>query len=797
MRYARVLVNRPARSLDNYFTYHIPQRLNDEIEFGKRVLVELGRKKVEGFIIDEDAPAPDMDTKPILSVLDREAVLNPDLYELARWLAETCMCPLSLAINAMIPRKLSKKSGRVVVAQMDGESWSQYLAGDNGNNHAVLLETLFERGDMDYREALKYASADELAVLHEKGLLHISGAYIDYRKSRDEHTYVLGDAFNEKQLEILKRRAPRQAQAMQLLLEQQSVSSRQLAEIAPASSIKSLLSRGYIKRERLCPVKEVRAPRLNQEQRQVLAAIDHALALAPEQEILLYGVTGSGKTEVYIRAALSCIERGRKVIMLIPEIALTRHLLELFTDRIPEMAVLHSKMSPGERYEEWKRIKNGQVNLVMGTRSAIFAPLDNIGLIIMDEEQEYTYKQEQQPRYHSRDVARERVRRSGALLLLGSATPAVETYYRSECGESTRLDISGRAGDATLPRIYIEDMRKAARKAGSPIVSPLLEEKIKNTLERKEQSILFLNRRGFSPYTICRSCGHTLACPNCSVGLNYHKDQNTYLCHYCGINIDKPEACPACGSSYMQQTGYGTQKVEEDVRLLFPGARIARLDLDSSSNKGVQDRILQAMKKNEIDILIGTQMVAKGLDFAGVSLVGVLDADGMLNLPDFRSGERCFQLIVQAAGRAGRGAVGGEVVIQTYNPDNQLIAVAARQDYNQFYREEIKWRQLLNYPPFSHILRIVSVSAEESLARRLADMIMLYINEITDAQEDNIMVLGPAPCPLYRIRNRIRYQLIVKSENMLLLNSIGTNIASKEWHKQVRLEIDLNPLISM
>ena len=797
MRYARVLVNLPVRTADNYFTYHVPPKLTDAIEFGKRVLVELGRKKTEGFIIDADAPAPDMDTKPILSLLDRDAVLTEDLYELACWLAETCMCPLSLAINTMIPRKLSKKSGRVVVAQMEGEGWSQYLAEDSVNNQTAWLETLAERGCMSYREALRYVSADELAFLQARGLLYISGAYLDYRESRGEYTYVPGDAFNEKQLSLLERRAPRQAQVMQLLLERQSLSGKQMAAIAPASSIKSLLRQGYVQRAPLGPAREPRIPCLNQEQRRVLAAIDHALALAPEQELLLYGVTGSGKTEVYIRAALSCIERGRKVIMLIPEIALTRHLLELFTDRIPEMAVLHSKMSPGERYEEWKRIKNGQVNLVMGTRSAIFAPLPDIGLIIMDEEQEYTYKQEQQPRYHARDVARERARRSRALLLLGSATPAVETYYRSECGYSTRLDMSSRAGDAALPRIYIEDMRKAVRKARSPIVSPLLEEKIRNILDRKEQCILFLNRRGFSPYTICRNCGHTLSCPNCSVGLNFHKDQNTYLCHYCGLNIAVPEVCPSCGSSYMQQTGYGTQKVEEDIRGLFPEAGIARLDMDSSSNKGAQEQILQAMKRNEIDILIGTQMVAKGLDFAGVSLVGVLDADGMLNLPDFRSGERCFQLIVQAAGRAGRGAVPGEVVIQTYNPDNQLIAVAARQDYPQFYREEIKWRQLLNYPPFSHILRIVSVSGQESLARRLADMVTLYINEITDAQEDNIIVLGPAPCPLYRIRNRIRYQLIIKSENMLLLNSIGTNIASKEWHKQVRLEIDLDPLISM
>lgn len=797
MRYARILINMPVRIHDNYFIYHIPQRLNDDVEFGKRVLVELGRKKVEGLIIDANAETPGMDTKPILSVLDRDAVLNQDLYALARWLAETCMCPLSLAVNTIIPRKLSKKSGRIVVAQMDAESWSECVEGKIANKYGQLIEALFDRGELSYREALKYASADDLTALQDNGLLHISGTYTDYRENREEYEYVLDGDFSANQLETLSRRAPRQAKIMQLLLQCKAVPCREIDKMAPASSIKALLNQGLIKREHFRKANDAWVPQLNQEQNRVLTTISHALSYASKQEILLYGVTGSGKTEVYIRAAQTCIKQGKKAIILIPEIALTRHLLEIFANRIPEMAVIHSKMSPGERYEEWKRIKSGKVNLVMGTRSAIFAPLDSIGLIIIDEEQEYTYKQEQQPRYHARDVARERARRSGALLLLGSATPAVESYYRSECGLSTRLDISSRVGDAALPVIKIEDMKRAVKRAKSPIISPLLEEKIDKVLQRGEQCILFLNRRGFSPYTICRNCGHTLSCPNCSVGLNYHKDQNTCLCHYCGMSIDLPAVCPACGSSFMQQSGYGTQRVEEEVYTLFPGARIARLDLDSSGNKGVQDKILKAMKSNTIDILIGTQMVAKGLDFPEVSLVGILDADGMLNLPDFRSAERCFQLMVQAAGRAGRGTVGGEVIIQTYNPENPLFQVAVRQDYHEFYQEEIKWRRLLNYPPFTNILRIVCISIEESLARRLADMIALYINEITDAKEDNITILGPAPCPLYRLRNRIRYQLIVKSENMLLLNSIGTNIASKEWHKQVRLEVDLNPLISM
>jgi primosomal protein N' (replication factor Y) len=797
LRFVTVLINIPVKAADNYYTYHISEDLENELAFGKRVLVEWGRRKVEGYIIDDQASSPGIDTKPVLSILDREPVLNPELYQLALWLAETCMCPLTIAINTMIPRKLSQKSGRRVISLMTAESFSACLQGTDNQKQTEFLEYLFEHGDISYRKALNYIDAGYLKTLEDQDLIHISGVYTDYRDNREQYVYLLNDLIAAEDLNKLKVRAPRQAEIIQLLQEQPAIPCKELDKSAPASSIKSLLDKGYIKKERQVETETAVIPVLNPEQEQVLAAIDKSLSIHEQREFLLYGVTGSGKTEVYIRAALQCIARGRKVIVLVPEIALTRHLLEVFRTRIPAMAVMHSRMSPGERYQEYKEIKEGNIELVMGTRSAIFAPVSDIGLIIIDEEQEYTYKQEQQPRYHAREVARERARKNSAVLLLGSATPAVETFFNSEIGHSQRLDISIRAGDATMPVVTVADMRKSMKRGSSSIISPLLEEKINHTLERKEQCILFLNRRGFSPFTICRSCGHSLTCPNCSVGLNYHKDQNLYLCHYCGFNTAIPNTCPACSSSYIQQSGYGTQRVEEEIYRLFPNARIARLDLDSSTRKDQQKQILEDMKKGEIDLLIGTQMVAKGLDFPGVSLVGILDADAMLALPDFRSGERGFQLLVQAAGRAGRGSISGEVIIQTYNPDNRIIEMAATQNYLGFYQEEINWRKLLKYPPFTSLLRVVVVSINDTLAHDVADMIVLYINEITDAKEDNIVILGPAPCALYRIKNRLRYQLIVKSENMILLNSIGTYIAGKDWHKQVRVEIDLNPLMIM
>lgn len=394
-------------------------------------------------------------------------------------------------------------------------------------------------------------------------------------------------------------------------------------------------------------------------------------------------------------------------------------------------------------------------------------------------------------------MARKRAELERAHIILGSATPSVETFYRALKGHLRLLSLRKRVGEARMPLIKIEDMRKSVRPGKWTAISKYLEEKIHSRLENHEQSILFINRRGYSPMTICSYCGNVALCPHCSVGLTFHHDINKHVCHYCNYQREPAENCPFCGNRQLQQIGVGTQRLEEEVKLLFPMARIARLDLDSSSKTGVQKKILAQMKNGKIDILVGTQMVAKGLDFPNVSLVGIVDADSMLNLPDFRAGERCFQLIVQAAGRAGRGSKAGEVVIQSYDPDNTIIRMSARQDYSGFFSEEIKLRQLLKYPPFSQILRIVLSSEDERLVEDISNALALEINEIIDAREEIIEVLGPAPCPINKIRNRYRWQLLVKCENMLLLKSIGNFIIDKSFDRQVRMEIDIKPLITM
>jgi primosomal protein N' (replication factor Y) len=423
--------------------------------------------------------------------------------------------------------------------------------------------------------------------------------------------------------------------------------------------------------------------------------------------------------------------------------------------------------------------------------------MPDLGLIIVDEEQETSFKQEEQPRYHAREVARQRARIESAVLLLGSATPSLETYFKAEQGKMRLLELRERVGQAYIPRVTIEDMRRAFPNQARKLVSPLLEEKIQENLERQEQIILFINRRGYSPMTVCWECGHITHCPVCSVAMTYHRDIERNVCHYCNRQERMPVQCAACGSLHLQLLGAGTQKVEEEIKSLFSQASIARLDMDSSRRSGVQQSILQRMRNREIDILIGTQMVAKGLDFPNVSLVGIIDADSILNIPDFRAGERCFQLLVQAAGRAGRSGLAGEVVIQTYNPDHLVINFAAQQDYRDFYNHEIKTRQLLDYPPLTHLLRIVMSSEGQAETDDYANRLAAYIEEITDAKEEEITILGPAPCPIARIRNRFRVQILVKCISMELLRSMAVHILARAGSKHVKMEWDIDPVTTI
>lgn len=800
MPLVNVLINLPSTSLNKYFTYHVPEALKEEVQFGRRVLVELGHKKVEAFVVAEDVPADDKEKnyKSVIKVLDTEPIFDQTLFKLAEWMADTYICPLSTALNSILPRILNRKTSRVLIVNITEDEAADSASLDIIEQYYNFFSFLWQNGEVTLEWARKEIGQEAVDILLEKGLVVLSGTYSGYRLSKDGYKYTAGTEIDSQAIEQLRKKAPRQAEAMDIIMKPQGIACEELERRIPKKSILALINKGYIQIVRQNNESIKKGPELSSEQQTAVKTVIDALG--KYKEFLLYGVTGSGKTEVYIAASQACINQGKTVLILVPEIALTRHLVDVFSERIEDITILHSGMPWSERYREWLRIKRGEVKLVLGTRSAVFAPLSDLGLIIIDEEQEHTYKQEENPRYHAVEAARERGRLESAVVLAGSATPSIETFYRAMTGDIQLLELKNRVGGAQMPVVYIEDMKQIFRTNqyhNSFIVSPVLRKKLADCISRGEQSILFINRRGYSPVTLCRECGYVAKCPHCSVSLTYHLDIDSNLCHYCNYQEPIRPECPVCGSKHVRLFGYGTQRVEEEVKRLLPQARVARLDLDSSRKKGFQSLILKQMQQGKIDILVGTQMVAKGLDFPSVSLVGIIDADSMLNIPDFRANERAFQLLVQSAGRAGRGNLPGEVFIQTFNPDNPVLRLAITHDYASFYYNEIKQRKLLNYPPFTYLLRIVIAGEELPRVKDVSRRVALSIEEITDANEENIEILGPAACPLQIIRNKYRFQILVKCDNMLLLKSIGKYIKKSGTYQKVSLEIDINPVGTM
>lgn len=540
-------------------------------------------------------------------------------------------------------------------------------------------------------------------------------------------------------------------------------------------------------------------PDLTKEQAEAVEKISPHVTDGNYKTFLLHGVTGSGKTEVYMRMASKCIEVGKKAIMLVPEISLTPQTIGRFLSRFGKerIAVLHSKLSQGERYDQWMAIKKGEVDIVIGARSAVFAPFENLGAIIIDEEHETTYKSDMTPKYDTLEVAIKRGIQSNAPVILGSATPSVVSNYRAETGIYEKIMLNDRYNNVEMPAVSIVDMREELMSGNKSIFSSELYNRISKSLEEGKQVILFLNRRGYSPFISCRKCGYVMKCPECDISMTYHKADNTVVCHFCGRRNILPDSCPVCRSKYLKHFGAGTEKVEEAVSKLFPDTEIARLDLDTSSKKGSLDRILKNFRKGKTRILIGTQMIAKGLDFDNVDLVGIVAADTSLNIPDFRSGERTFQLVTQVAGRSGRGEARGDVIIQTYMPDNYAILHAAEHDYEGFYRDEILLRKTLEYPPFSDIIRITVLSESEDKAARGAEQVKGSI--LTAAGEQAAeYILGPNSAPVFKLKDEFRYHIHIKSVNSMrrryeeLLSAIKREI-NTDKKKGFRVIMEINP----
>jgi primosomal protein N' (replication factor Y) len=789
-RYCEVALPVPLRST---FTYVVPASLNGEPIVGRRVVVPFRNRAMIGIALAESNQPPDnaakVRIKEIAELMDPRPALPQKLIELGEWISRYYLAPIGEAFRAMLPPEIELRHDREYSMTDAGEAYlSQFLAGTEGAT-AQAGEVAFLRQFAAKAKPLPSASVHRLPggkaaaeKLVRRGLLAARDV-VRHRKLRMQRIV----AWNAEVPQAGPATPPQPA-SDQLGSARDRIEDR-VREILTATRgplplahliEKAKVSRAVIQRlekaGRLITWEEPITPDedpwdsdftppaniLNSEQNQALGEIWRWLVAGKFAAGLLHGVTGSGKTEVYLGAIDATLSRGKSAIVLVPEIALTLWLGRLVRARFgANVAVLHSGLPDIERAREWWRVRNGDARVVVGTRSAVFAPLENLGLIIVDEEQESAYKQEETPRYNGRDVAVYRARIEGAVALLGSATPSLETYHNARAGKYQLLELTQRVANRPLAEVRVIDLREDFRRQHKATpVSESLRAAIALRLEEKTQAMILINRRGYSWSMLCRSCGAVVQCENCSIALTYHKSRQRLECHYCGFSIRPPKQCPKCRAEYMYFIGDGAERVEEYLREQFPHARIARLDRDTVRTKREYQQILGAFAKGEIDVLVGTQMVAKGHDFQRVTLVGVVAADLALGRPDFRAAERTFQLLTQVAGRAGRGELAGEVLVETYYPEHYAIQCAARQDYASFYEKEAHFRRMLHYPPFTALANVLIRDRKIENAIRWSRSLAGYFAPFEDR---GVKVLGPAAAPLARLRRDYRFQFVLKS----------------------------------
>jgi len=730
-------------ALRKEFDYLIPSELAGQVEVGSRVKVPFGPRHVMGCVTSLSATSPQTALKPILGVVGQPGFVTPRVIELARWMAEYYCCPVETALKSVLPEAVRR----------DKEGWRKRLfvhalppAGPPPKLTPRQLEVL---------EVVRRCSNIPLTEL-----LDLTGATAEtVRRLEDKGAIAIAPQITERDPYALEHFLPTQ------------------------------------------PIG------LNPQQAQALTQICQAMDAPADQKVsrvfLLHGVTGSGKTEVYLQALAHALERGFGAIVLVPEISLTPQTVERFKARFCSgplrtlVAVLHSHLSAGERHDEWHKIRQGRARIVIGARSAIFAPVEPLGLIVVDEEHENSYKQEEAPRYHARDLAVLRGQREGAVVVLGSATPSLESYYNARRGKYSLLELPVRVDRQKMPIVRVVDMRHEMRgDKGIPVISRRLREAILQRLERREQCILFLNRRGYSTSLQCPLCGYVAGCPNCSVALTYHRHKQRLCCHICGHEVSAPTQCPQpnCRNPAIRHAGVGTERVEETLTRLFPKAHIERMDSDTLKRKEDYRRVLDAFRVGKTDILVGTQMIAKGLHFPNVTLVGIIYADLGLHMPDFRAGERTFQLLTQVSGRAGRGDVEGEVVVQAFTPSHPAIQFARRHDFLGFYQQEIEFRAQLNYPPLSRVALLTLKGRNEDKVKFTAEHIRRHLGKQFQGFKD-LVLAGPGPAPLLRAEGFYRYQIMLRTLHMSRLSHDLAQLDSQwELPEDVSLTIDVDPV---
>lgn len=777
LQYAEVLVDVANRRLDQVFHYRIPPGMS--IRAGMRILVPLQFRQVQGVVVNltDELPkgVPEKAIKPIQGIVENMVIIPEDLIQLALWMAETTICSIAQSLHTVWPLLKGKVEDWVIpLASQDDEDVQtlKHLDSETYQALAVLFRS--------HKKALPMNT-----FLKRAGLSKVQGEQLvkqGWIKIESRFSSGLPQSLRPSN-------RPEGKEAKQALSYTEEGAER--VELDGCIEVEDELSSDA-------------DWELTPEQSVVCERVAQALQKQTYETILLHGVTGSGKTEVYLNIIRRVLKDGGSAILLVPEISLTSQLARYFQDEFgKELIVLHSGLQASEKAKAWQDILNGKIRIVIGARSAVFAPLPHLRLIILDEEHEGAYKQEENPKYHARAVARKRMEQHHGVVLLGSATPSLEAYAAAKTGKIGFATMEKRVANRPLPPVEIVDMREELIKGNRSIFSLPLQEKLKIRLECGEQSMLFLNRRGYSTFVVCRECGYVVRCGACDVALTYHSHGNTMRCHYCNHEEIPPHTCPECGSRYIRFFGQGTQRVEEEIQGLYPAARIMRLDFDTTRSKeGYQD-ILERFRKREADILVGTQMMAKGLDFPNVTLVGVVTADQMLNMPDFRARERTFQLLTQVAGRAGRSDKPGEVIIQTYSPTDRAIIRASHHDFKGFFREEISYRKERHYPPYTHVIRVTLlheqeervIKAAQSMSNCLRQGILPDLKGNTNTSLD---ILGPAPAVMTRLKNRFRWQVSVKGKRLDVLREFfheGVQRYSKDsFSSGILLNIEVDPL---
>lgn len=806
---ARVAVENTVFSFDKEFSYAVPDALRAVCKAGMRVLVPFGRgnRKRQGIITEIVTEETD-GLKEILSLTDSEPVLSPDMLKVAFFMKEHYFCTLYDAVKTMLPAGINYRVTTVYGANPLGDEQTESLDDEQRRIYDYLLLKRKPVKAEALTEAFGLSDTETFEKMAESGVLYKSDEA--FRRINDAVTKMV--AVNPNADADSVSLTPKQSEVFDLITMSGSVSVKEIRYFTgvSASVIDSLCKKGlvHLYDEEVFRIDSRKADSdlppvvLSDEQQLACDSLYDEYSDVKPHVSLLYGVTGSGKTSVFIKLIEMVIEDNRGIIVMVPEISLTPQFVSLFSQRFGDkIAVFHSALSLGERLDEYKRVKRGLAKIVIGTRSAVFAPFKNIGLIIMDEEQEYSYKSESSPRYHARDIAKFRCAQNNALLVLSSATPSIETYFYAQSGRYSLNTLPNRYGTAVLPQVVTADMNLEMQNGNTTGFSEVLLKNIEYNLEHGRQSILLLNRRGHNTFVTCRTCGEPLTCPNCSISLTYHSRNTRLMCHYCGYSIPFTDECPTCHSRSLRFGGTGTQKAESDISALFPSARILRMDTDAASSKASYEKMITAFANGDYDILVGTQMVAKGLDFPNVTLVGVLNTDHMLYADDYRSYERSFSLLTQVVGRSGRGREKGMAVIQSYTPDNLIIAMAAKQDYDAFYNTEINVRKAMLYPPFADICLVGFVGENQGETLKTArgflqDFITLAKNEYPNMP---LRVLGPSPALVVKVSNKFRYKLIIKCKNnsefRKLLSTLLVKYGSSREHNKVTAYADMNALI--